>query len=310
MKLKWTHGVALLACVAMSGCGMIGGGSKAPKGQVVATVNGDEITVTELNRELGGAAPANPQERKAMEQAALQSIITRKLLAQQAKEEKLDKTPIFAAQEQQAEEAMLVGAMQRKFAAAVVAPTRADAEKFVADHPNMFAQRKVMVVDQIVVGKFKPELMKEFEPMTTLEQIEAVLTRENLDFQRTTTVLDTLNAPEGLTTTLMKLPAGEIFIFPRGNAVFVNQIRDSRVMPFTGDRAITYAMAGLKSMRTQESVAKQVEAIRKGAESKITYNDAYKPAPPAKAPAAKAGAAAPAAPAAAAPAAPAPKPNT
>ena len=41
MKLNWTHGAALLACVAMSGCGMIGGGSKAPKGQVVATVNGE-----------------------------------------------------------------------------------------------------------------------------------------------------------------------------------------------------------------------------------------------------------------------------
>ena len=26
MKLNWTHGAALLACVAMSGCGMIGGG--------------------------------------------------------------------------------------------------------------------------------------------------------------------------------------------------------------------------------------------------------------------------------------------
>ena len=68
MKLKWTHGAALLACIALSGCGMIGG-DKAPKGQVVATVNGEEITVTELNRELAGAAPAHPAERKAAEQA-------------------------------------------------------------------------------------------------------------------------------------------------------------------------------------------------------------------------------------------------
>lgn len=315
MKLNWTHGAAVLACIAMSGCGLIGGGSKAPKGQVVATVNGEEITITELNRELGGASPANPEERKAMEQAALQSIITRKVVAQAAKEQKLDKTPQFAQQELQAKEAMLVGAMQRNIAASVLAPTRTDAEKFVAAHPNMFAQRRVMVVDQIVVGKFRQELMKEFQPMTTLEQIEAVLNRENLDYQRTTTVLDTLSAPEGLTDTLMKLPPGEIFIFPRGNAIFVNQIRDSRVMPFVGDRAVNYALAGLKQMRTQEAVAKQVETMRKGAEAKITYNDKYKPAPPKKAAAAPAGkAAAPAAPTAApltpAPAAPAAAPAT
>lgn len=304
MKLNWTHGAAVLACIAMSGCGMIGGGSKAPEGQVVATVNGEEITITELNRELGGASPADPQQRKEMEQAALQNIITRKLLTQSAKEQKLDKTPAYAQQKLQAEEGLMVSALQRKVASTVVNPTRADAEKFVSDHPNMFAQRRVMVVDQVVFGKFDPKLMEEFKPLNTLEQIEAVLTRENIDYQRTTTVLDTLNAPEGLTETLMKLPAGEVFIFPRGNAVFVNQIRENRVMPFVGDRAITYAQAGLKQQRTQEALAKQVETIRKGADEKITYNDKYKPEKP-KPGAALAGKAAAATPAPAVPAAPA-----
>jgi EpsD family peptidyl-prolyl cis-trans isomerase len=309
MKLKWTHGAALMASIAIGGCGMIGG-DKAPEGQVVATVNGEEITITELNRELAGASPANPEQRKAAEQAALESIITRKLVAQASKDQKLDKTPIFAQQELQAKEAMLVGAMQRKIASTVVAPTRAEAEKYVADHPNMFANRRVMVVDQIVVAQFKPELMKEFEPMTTLEQIEAVLVRENLDFQRTTTVLDTLNAPEDLTKTLATLPPNEVFIFPRGSAVFVNQIRENRVMPFVGDRAVNYAMAGLKSQRTQEALSKQLEAIRKGGEAEIVYNEKYKPtktaAKPAAKPAAKAAPATPAAPAAPAPAGAAP----
>lgn len=280
MKLKWTHGAALLACIAMSGCGLIGGGGKAPKGQVVATVNGEEITITELNREMGGASPANAQERKAMEQAALQTIINRKLVAQAAKEQKLDKTPAFAQQELQAKEAMLVGAIQRKVAATVQDPPRAEAEKFVAEHPNMFAQRRVMVVDQVIAGKFDPKLMKEFEPLKTLEEIEAVLTREGVDFQRTTTVLDTLNAPQGLSETLLKLPPGEVFVFPRGNAVFVNQIRDSRIVPFTGDRAINFAIAGLKQIRTQEALNREVESLRKAAGEKITYNDKYKPEKP------------------------------
>ena len=116
----------------------------------------------------------------------------------------------------------------------------------------------------------------------TNKQAEAVLNA------LTTTVLDTLNAPEDLTKTLANLPPNEIFIFPRGNAVFVNQIRDNRVMPFTGDRAINYAMAGLKSLRTQEALAKQLEAIRKAGEGEITYNDKYKPVKAAAKPAAPA----------------------
>jgi EpsD family peptidyl-prolyl cis-trans isomerase len=231
-----------------------------------------------------------------MEQAALQAIISRKLVVQAAKEQKLDKTPIFAQQQAQAQEALLVGAIQRKVAATVQDPPRSDAEKFVAEHPNMFAQRRVMVVDQVIAGKFDPKLMKEFEPLKTLEEIEAVLARENIDFQRTTTVLDTLNAPQGLSETLLKLPPGEVFVFPRGNAVFVNQIRDSRVVPFTGERAVNFAVAGLKQMRTQEALNREIESLRKAAEAKITYNDKYKPEKP-KPGAKPAAPAAPAAPA-------------
>lgn len=289
MKSNWALSTALVACIAVSGCGLMG--DKTPKGQVVATVDGDEITVTELNRELAGLpAGGDAASRKAAEQAALQNLITRKLLAQTAKDQKLDKTPVFALQQQQSEEGMLAQAWQRKVAAAVSAPAREEAERFVAEHPNMFANRKVMVIDQIVVGKFDPELMKEFQPMTTLEQIEAVLARENLDYQRTTVAVDSLNAPPAFTDTLNKLPPGEVFIFPRGNAVFVNQIRESRTLPFTGARAVDYALAGLKNMQTQEAVAKQIEILRASAlkDKKITYNETYKPAP------AKAAAAAPA----------------
>jgi EpsD family peptidyl-prolyl cis-trans isomerase len=281
MKANWALGTALVACIAVSGCGLVG--DKTPKGQVVATVGGDEITVTELNRELAGVQTGpDAASRKAVEQAAVQNLITRKLLAQTAKDQKLDKTPVFALQKQQTEENMLAQAWQRKVAAAVAAPAREEAERYVAEHPSMFANRKVMVIDQIVVGKFDPALMKEFEPMTTLEQIEAVLSRENIDYQRTTVAVDSLNAPPAFTDTLSKLPPGEIFIFPRGPAVFVNQIASSRNLPFTGSRAVDYALAGLKNMQTQEAVAKQVEILRAGAakDKKITYNDAYKPPAP------------------------------
>lgn len=281
MKFTWTQGAVLMACVAVSSCGMIGGGqAKAPKGQVVATVNGEEITLNELNRELGGASSADPAQRKAMEQAALQAIVNRKLAAQAAKEQKLDKTQEFALLKAAAEEGALVGALQRKVASTVPNPTRKDAEVFVSEHPDMFAQRKLMVVDQIIVNKFDQELTKAFEPLKSLGEVEAMLSSRNADFQRTTTILDTLSTPEGLTQALAKLPPGEVFIFPRNNVLFVNQIRDSRAVPFVGEPAIAFATNGLKQVRTQEALGRELESLRKAADGKITYNDKYKPEPP------------------------------
>ena len=304
MKLTWTHGAALFASVAISGCGL--GGDKAPKGQVVATVDGEEITAIELNAEMAGVQVADAAQRKAAEQAALQRIILRKLLVQSAKAEKMDKTPTYTQQVDRNTENLLAGMMQRKMSQGVADPTVEEAERFVASQPGMFAQRKVMVVDQIVTASLSPEVVKQLEPTKTLEQVEGVFRGANLDYQRNTVVLDTLSAPPAFVNTLAKLPPGEIFVFPRPGAVIVNQIRDSRPVPFVGDRAVKYAQAGLKTVKTQEAVTKKMELLLKSSESKIVYNEAYKPKPAPKAPAGKS--AAPAAksetpaPAAAAPA--------
>lgn len=308
MKLSWSHGAVLLATVAISACGMGGGGDKAPTGQVVATVDGEEITAMELNAELAGVQVADPAQRKQVEQAALQRIIARKLLAQQAKEQKVDKTPAFAQQLARSNETLLAAAAQRKMAEGVPEPPRQEAETFISENPQMFAQRRMMVVDQIVTGTLPEPVLKALQPTTTMEQVEGVFQANGVDFQRTTTILDSLTAPKPLLDTILKLPPGEIFVFPRANAVFVNQVRDNRVLPFTGDRAVRYATNGLKSMKTQETVNKKTELLIKGSEAKIKYNDAYKPPPPAKA-APKAAAPAPAAAPAAAPP-PAAAPNT
>ncbi|WP_309645540.1 EpsD family peptidyl-prolyl cis-trans isomerase [Phenylobacterium sp.] len=300
MKLTWTHGAALFASVAISGCGL--GGDKAPTGQVVATVDGEEITVMELNAELNGVQVTDAVQRKAVEQAALERIVLRKLLVQSAKADKMDKTPAFSQQVDRATENLLAGMMQRKMAQGVADPPRAEAERFVASQPGMFANRRVMVVDQIVTATISPEIVKQLEPTKTLEQVEAVFQGANLDYQRNTVVLDTLSAPPAFVDTLSKLPPGEIFVFPRPGAVIVNQIRDSRAVPFTGDRAIKYAMAGLKTLKTQEAVSKKMEILQKSSASKVIYNDAYKPKPAAKAPASKAPAAKSAAPTATPPA--------
>src|SRR5258707_2163607 len=85
-----TLAVAISASVTLTGCGQVKklmGGK--PSGQVVATVNGEEITQSELKAELRGFASADPKIMKQAEQAGLRQIIIRDLLVQKAKEAKL-----------------------------------------------------------------------------------------------------------------------------------------------------------------------------------------------------------------------------
>lgn len=294
MKSKWIYGLVPAACIALGACDMVKGNGKEPTGQVVATVDGDEITVAELRAELAGVNLPDPKARKAAEQQALQMIINRKILASVAEEQKIDKTPEFAMREEQAMEALRASALQKKIIDAVPAPTREEANRFIAANPNTFAERKIFVVDQIRIARpTDVKLMKEFEPLKTLEDVEGFLKVKGIGYQRGTSKIDALNSDPKMTEAIIKLPPSEVFVLPAGQLVLINRVREVQVQPFTGEPAVKYATELLKVQRTQEAVSKQFGGLIRQAQTTVKYNKLYQPAPPAKVPAPKAVQAAP-----------------
>lgn len=289
MKLKIVRVLAPLACVALVACNNIPGmgkSSKAPSGQVIATIDGEEITLAELRAELAGApAPPTPQVGKAMQEQALKQILVRKLLAHAAKEQGLDKTPDFAVQRERATETLLAQAVQRKLAVGQSVSTRQEGETFVAEHPGMFAQRKLLTVDQIRMGRPKNEEdLKGLQPLKSLGDIEAYLQKKGIEYQRGASVIDTASTEPAMIAQLEKLPPGEPFIVPQGGVILINQIRDSRLAPFTGEPAVNYALGILRNQKLQETVNLGVKNLVTSKASAIKYNDAYKPARPLGAP--------------------------
>ncbi len=272
----------LATCVVLGACRFPGqGGGKAPTGQIVATVDGKEITLLELRAELGSAHFTDPKQQKAAEQAALQRIVVRKILAKAARDQGLDKSPTFALQHQRTEDALLDQTLEENFASQVPAPTREEAQSFVSSHPDMFAERKVFLVDQIrMAPSVDQNLVKQMQPLNTLDAIAALLTANHVDFKRGSDTLDALSVTPQMVEAVMKLPPGEVFIYPTNGMVVADQIRETHVTPFLGDPAVNYAMQFLRIQRTREAVGRQMSAILTKAAGKVRYNDAYKPPKP------------------------------
>jgi EpsD family peptidyl-prolyl cis-trans isomerase len=302
---------ALIASTALGGCDQIkklAGGGK-PAGQVVATVNGDEITTTELRAEMGNFASRDPAVMKAAQQQALQQIIMRDLLTQKAKEAKLDKSPQYTLQVRRGEQTLLAQLYERKLAAAVATPSRDEAETYVASHPGMFAQHRVLLVSQVIAnpaGKIKPD---QFKSLKTLDDIKALFDAQGIPYRENSAVLDTLTANPRLLEQVDKLPPGEVFVLPQNGAITFNRVDQSRSLPIRGDMAVNYAINLLKNQKAQDLVRTQMIAMRTAADKSITYNPAYKPdkpfTPPPAPGATPAAGEAPAASGAAAPATPA-----
>ena len=115
--IPFLAGAALLALAAC--------GDKSPQGQVVATVNGEEITAQEVNAEAQALnLPANAN-REAVLPQILQRVLDRKLLVGVARERKMDKSPDFLIQRRRAEETVLATMLARQINEGVSPTSRA-----------------------------------------------------------------------------------------------------------------------------------------------------------------------------------------
>ncbi len=299
--------VAGLAAVALlSACHR---GGDTPKGQVVATVNGDDITIHELNSELALARPPADVPRKTVEQVVLARVIERKMLADVARERQLDKNPNFILAQRRVDDGLLVQALQSDIAKKVPTATREAAEKYIEAHPDQFAQRKLYTIDQIQFLRPANIAALGLEPAKTLADVADVLTRNKVEFRRNTAGIDALQVNPALVAEIGKILArnpNEVFMFadqPQGApapVMYVNKVTDTKIQPFTGEPAITFAQQILQRENVQKALVDNLKSFKTAADPKIKYAAGYGPPPAAKpAVAAPAAGGAPTAPAAA-----------
>ena len=290
---------AIAASFTLAGCDqvkkLVGG---KPKGQVVATVDGQEITSLELRQEMNGFSSRDPKIIKQAQQQALQQIILRRLIVQKAKDQKLDKSTDYTLQVRRGEEGLLTQLYERKLATALAPPTAADAQAYVASHPDQFAARRIFTVDQLIAAPNSKLDAQKLSSLKTLEDVKALFDANGVPYQESVGEMDSLSANPQMLAQIAKLPPGEVFVVPQRGAYVFNRIASVRTVPFKGDLANNFAMNALRQQHGQEAIRNNIVALRKAAESKIVYAPGFKPdtPPPAKPAAAAAPAAAPAAP--------------
>ncbi len=285
---KFVSVLSIASAIALSACGN-SAEKTLSEGQSVARVGDDDVTIHELNAELKGLPQLAADQRKLAEQAALQQIVDRRILADLAREEKLDETPDFLLQRKRAEEAVLVQLLQQKVAGSVKRPTKEQANTFVNANPNLFAQHKILTLDQIAF-KMPTDTKKlaGLQPLKSLGAVEQWLNDNGLEYRRAPTEIDTLQLPPELTAKILSLPAGEVFVVPGNGGVTASVITNAKVVPVTGDRATAIAMQMLQSKALGEAAQKQFEAKVKERRAKVTYQKGFEPPKSAAAPAAKA----------------------
>lgn len=272
----WRTARLLTAVVTLS---MLQGCDNAPSGQVIAVVNGEEITQQELNAELEELQSQPAGDKSAVRKQILQQIVDRRLMAQVAKEEGIDREPLYVIRERRLQEELLVQMYGKNAADATRVPDAAAVQKYVQANPNKFRQRVAYIVDQISFDMPEDQaVLKQLESTKTLAEVEQTLQRLKIPFGKGKNSIDSFGVPAPVLNQILALPAGEPFIIPTQGKVVVSVI--------TGRQPVTLnerevAPLAAQSMRA-ENLGKVLQARldEAKAKAKITYQDGFAPSTP------------------------------
>jgi EpsD family peptidyl-prolyl cis-trans isomerase len=274
MIARSSQALIVAVAVLVSGCG------KEATGQTVAVVNGEEISVSELNAELAAANVPESADKKEVMPRLLQNMIDRRLLAQRASEQGIDKSPEFITRQRRMTEELLINMSTRRQADSMKLPTQREIDTFMAANPGMFQQREILNLDQVQFDPPRaPDALQRLSKDRSLDAIAATLTALGLPFVRTTAKLDTATVPTPILKQIEALPPGEPFIIPISNRMYASVITGRQ--PAAGvspEESRKIAVEALRRQNLGSGVQNQLKELR--AKAKIEYQSGY--APPAE----------------------------
>ncbi|MDB5581806.1 MAG: hypothetical protein JWR80_6982 [Bradyrhizobium sp.] len=268
-KLKFMAGTAAVLLL-VSGC------QKKVGGQVVAVVNGEEITQQELNAELQGASiPASADKNEVMAQI-LQRIVDRKLLVQEAKAQGLDKSPAYLEQVRRSQDALIVNLLAGKLSKNISLPDSNAVSRFIATNPTLFSERKRYALDQIIFPQpADAKIIKDLEPAHSLDAIAAVLSARGIQFTRGKGQLDSATIPPVMANRIATLPSGEPFLVPDNGRIVASVITSTEVSPTPEEQAKPAALNLLRQQSLSDAMRRQLATAR--AAAKIEYKTGFAP---------------------------------
>lgn len=252
--------------------------NKKAEGQTVAVVNGEEITTAELNAEIANAKLPQGVDKEQARARILQSMVDRRLLAQQAKKDGLDKSPDFLNRERRMTEELLINMLASRQIDTAQLPSNNEVEKYQASHPWIFAKREMWNLDQLRFAMpADPATRTKLAQAHSLEAVAQVLSDAKVNFSRQKNRLDTAVIPQNIYGQLATAPAGEPFIIPVGNQAVASVIISREAAPLSGPQARPIAVAAMRREQGTKLMQDRLKAVRDAA--KIEYKEGYAPKP-------------------------------
>jgi EpsD family peptidyl-prolyl cis-trans isomerase len=259
------YSVIIGICAALSvSCTRNADQAPPSNGQVVARVGSESVATLELDNELRLAkVPVEKRQDPAVVKQVLGEIVLRKYLVEQALKAKLDQEPDVLLDVMRAREQVLASAyMARQVAHVVIA--RSDIDKFIAENPAKFSDRRLLTVDQIrfALGSNVEEIVAANKSAVSLDEIDKKLTSMDVAHNRSIGELSEGDLTEKLAHALEAGKPDGVFLARSGPNGTYFKVKSTEARPLEGEAATTAARQYLERQSVQALLASASGAAR------------------------------------------------
>ena len=266
-----------LACVVLvlavaGGCGKKDGDQKKAATQVAAKVNADEITVHQVNAVLSRTPNLPPEAAPRAKREILTRLVDQQLAVQQAIKTKLDRSPPVVQALEAARADILARAYADSIAKAQPKPGAGEVKKYYAEHPELFAQRRVYSLEEIAVPAkpdFGPALREQVAKARSMKEVATWLQSQKVSFRPNVGARTAEQVPMEMLSGLQKMKDGEIQVFATASGFSVIRVAASKSEPVSEEKATPVIQQFLFNRKAGEAVAAEMKALKSGA--KIEY---------------------------------------
>jgi peptidyl-prolyl cis-trans isomerase C len=271
---RLSHTPIMLSCIALSMA--LSGCEKKATGQVAAVVNGDEITLQEVNAAVGNANIPDGAQKDKARSAIVQRLIDKRLVEQQAKAAGIDRDPEFLTRQRELNQALLLEFYAKRTQDTLRVPDKSAIDKFISDHPLNFAGRTIYTVDQIrFPAPADQSVIAGMKDLHALPAITQYLTSKGVKFDRGSNKIDSAQVAPQMMQQVLALPPGEPFIVPTPQGVVASVIVGKEVQPLAPEQAQPLAVQMMRSQELDKVIQQRLKDAR--AKAKIEYQPGFTP---------------------------------
>lgn len=248
--------------------------AKAPKGQVIAHVGKDDVTIQELENEFRWAQVPVDKRDDAVIKRFLSDLVQRKYLVQKAVAAKLDREPTVLLDTLRGREQILASSfLQRDVSAKSTAIGKSDIDKYILSHPLMFDKRTLLTVDRVSIpltanAKAAVDATKSLK---SLDEVEQKLTEVGMLHNRSMGVISSGDIPESFFKALAAQKPDDIFFVPTGSVGVFFKVKGQETSPLSNEDATKIARQQLLRELTRAEMEKQALS----AEADVKYEGDY-----------------------------------